>query len=112
MYPRQVTEPVVLAGVPLEPGDRLGLVVASGNRDERVFTAPDEFDVRRPETGHIAFGGGPHFCLGTWVARLAVGQIAVPLLFSRLRGLRLGEPARFSGWVFRGPLNLPVVWDA
>jgi cytochrome P450 len=112
MYPRQVTEPVVLAGVPLEPGDRIGVVVASGNRDERVFTSPDEFDIHRPETGHIAFGGGPHFCLGTWAARLSVGQIAVPLLFSCLRGLRLAEPARFSGWVFRGPLDLPVVWDA
>lgn len=112
MYPRQVTEPVVLAGVPLEPGDRLGVVVASGNRDERVFSAPDEFDIRRPETGHIAFGGGPHFCLGTWAARLSVGQIAVPLLFSRLSGLRLADPVRFRGWVFRGPLELPVVWDA
>jgi cytochrome P450 len=114
MYPRQVTEPVVLGGVPLEPGDRIGVVVASGNRDQRVYSASDEFDIHRPETGHIAFGGGPHFCLGTWAARLSVGQIAVPLLFSRLRGLRLApaDPARFRGWVFRGPLELPVVWDA
>lgn len=61
---------------------------------------------------HLGFGAGPHFCAGTWVARQMVGAIAVPQLFARLKDLRLDEDkqAKFGGWVFRGPLNLPVQW--
>jgi hypothetical protein len=113
MYPRQVAVPTELGGVALSPGDRLGLVIASANRDERVFPDGDKFDIHRSATSHVAFGGGPHFCLGTWVARAAVGQVAVPTLFRRLPGLRQSDetPVRFGGWVFRGPLNLPAVWN-
>lgn len=112
MYPRRVATRTELAGRVLEPGDKLGVVIASGNRDERVFGHPDAFDIHRTETGHVAFGGGPHFCLGTWVSRAAVGQIGLPALFDTLPGLRLTEEkVPFGGWVFRGPLRLDAAWD-
>jgi len=112
MYPRQVAERVELGGVVLEPGARLGICLGSGNRDETVFDRPDEFDITRTGKPHIAFGGGPHFCMGTWVARAQVAQVALPTLFGRLPGLRLSDtdPVRLGGWVFRGLLTLPVEW--
>ena len=78
------------------------------------FAEPDRFDVTRPKQSHLAFGAGPHFCAGTWVSRLTVGKIVVPMLFDRLRNLRLREetPPVVRGWVFRGPVTLPVRWDA
>lgn len=110
MYPRQVASETELAGVQLRPGDRLGVVIASANRDEKVFDDPDAFRLGR--TGaHVGFGGGPHFCLGTWVARAAIGQVALPTLFRRLQGLRLAGEVPYEGWVFRGPMALPAAWD-
>lgn len=112
MYPRQVAERVELGGVVLEPGARLGVCLGSANRDETVFDRPDDFDIARTGKPHIAFGGGPHFCLGTWVARAQVAQVALPTLFRRLTDLRLSETesVRLGGWVFRGLLTLPAVW--
>jgi cytochrome P450 len=101
MYPRRVTRDVVFSGVQLRAGD--------GSR----FEDPDRFDVFREKKSHLAFGAGPHFCAGTWVARHMVGRLVVPRLFERLKNLRLRDPAglRMQGWVFRGPTTLPVAWD-
>ncbi|EKX63691.1 cytochrome P450 [Streptomyces ipomoeae] len=113
MYPRQTTEDIELSGTRVPAGSRVALVIGSGNRDEDVFPGADRFDIDREQRGHLAFGGGPHFCMGTWVARHEVGEIAWPTLFRRLPGLELApqEPVRAGGWVFRGLLNLPVRWQ-
>lgn len=57
-------------GVTIPAGDQVLLMYGSANRDEEVFDRPDEFDVTRPSGDHIAFGLGPHFCLGASLARL------------------------------------------
>lgn len=113
MYPRQLVSDFEVAGVQLRAGDRVGLVVASANRDGAVYDRPDEFDIHRSVAHHVAFGGGPHFCAGAWVSRAAVGQAGLPTLFAQLTNLRLDDaaPVRWGGWVFRGPLTMPVVWD-
>jgi cytochrome P450 len=113
MYPRMTTQYTELGGVTLPAGSRIGVMVGSANRDETVFADPDRFDVAREKGTHVAFGHGPHFCLGSWVARAQVGEVALPTLFRRLPNLRLDErePVRMGGWVFRGVLNLPVRWD-
>ena len=113
MYPRQVVSDFEVAGVQLRAGERVGLVVASANRDGAVYDHPDEFDIHRSVAHHVAFGGGPHFCAGAWVSRAAVGQAGLPTLFAQLTNLRLDDTAsvRWGGWVFRGPLTMPVVWD-
>jgi cytochrome P450 len=114
MYPRQLTQEYEIAGVTLPAGSRVALVIAAGNRDESVFERADEFDLDRPHRPHLAFGGGPHFCMGAWVARHEVSAIAWPLVFSRLKGLRLVEGAddHMDGWVFRGLTSLHVTWQA
>ncbi|WP_330292635.1 cytochrome P450 [Streptomyces sp. NBC_00576] len=113
MYPRQLTQDHEIAGVPLPAGSRVALVIASGNRDESVFERADEFDVDRPHHPHLAFGGGPHFCMGAWVARHEVSALAWPLVFGRLKGLRpTDSPAdHLEGWVFRGLTSLNVTWQ-
>lgn len=114
MYPRRVTRDVDLSGTMLPAGLQIGLCVGAANRDGNRFATPDRFDVMRPKQSHLAFGAGPHFCAGTWVSRLTVGKIVVPMLFERLRNLRLRAeaPPVVRGWVFRGPVSLPVRWDA
>ncbi|MGM1029360.1 MAG: cytochrome P450 [Actinomycetota bacterium] len=114
LYSRQVTRDTELAGVRLPAGAKLGICIISANRDERVWEQPDAFDVRREVKPHLAFGKGVHVCLGAWVARAEVADVALPMLFERLRGLDLvpDDPAEIAGWVFRGMTKLPVRWDA
>jgi len=114
MYPRRVARRVEMSGAILEEGDTLGLSVASACHDEGHFEGGERYDINRPRAPHLAFGSGPHFCLGTWIARMQVAGVALPVLFRELPNLRLDpdEPARVEGWVFRGPTALRVRWDA
>ncbi|MGJ8546024.1 MAG: cytochrome P450 [Sulfitobacter sp.] len=113
MYPRRVAKRVEIGGTVLHEDDAIGLSVASACRDEDYFEQGDMYNVHRPRASHLAFGAGPHFCLGTWLARKQVGEIGVPRLLARLPGLRLDpeHAVKMGGWVFRGALNMPVVWD-
>ena len=111
---REVKQPVTVAGVELEPGAPVSLVIASANRDERRFAEPDRYDLYRDKQQHAAFGFGRHFCSGHWFSRRQM-EIAIGGLFERLagRGLRLDpdRPAELRGWEFRAPRHLHVRWD-
>ena len=113
MSPLRVAQSHDYGGVRFDPEDRVFLMFGSANRDEAHFAEPDRFDVTRDTAKSIAFGAGPHFCAGAWVARAMVATVAMPELFGRLKGLRLADPAAVSvgGWAFRGVLSLPVAWD-
>ncbi|MDA7965920.1 cytochrome P450 [Ruegeria sp.] len=111
MSPRRVARRYDLHGVTLEPDDRVFFMFGSGNRDEAVFDRPEQFDLTQNAAASAAFGAGPHFCAGAWAARCLIADVAVPMIFERLRGLRLQDEARFGGWAFRGPLAMPVSWD-
>lgn len=114
MYPRRVARRVNIGGAVLDTDDAIGLSVASACHDEDHFDGGARFDIFRDRRPHLAFGAGPHFCLGTWIARMQVGQIALPALFRRLSNLRLDPDhvPSVEGWVFRGPTSLRVIWDA
>lgn len=115
MYPRETTRPVILGGIALPAGALLGVVVGSANRDKKHFSGdPDDFYISRPKQAHLAFGSGVHLCAGHWAARISIGQIAVPALYDRFRGLRVDErrSEAWDGWVFRGLTSLPVTWNA
>jgi len=114
MYSRQTTRDTVLAGVQLPAGAKLGICILSANRDEKVWSSPEVFDIRRePEGAHLAFGKGVHVCLGAWVARAEVAAVALPRLFSALPDLHLDpdRPPQVGGWVFRGMTRFPVLWS-
>ncbi|WP_434620241.1 cytochrome P450 [Arthrobacter sp. A5] len=114
MYPRETTKATVLEGIQLPRGARLGVVIGAANRDPRVFADPESFNINREKKPHLAFGGGNHFCAGTWVARASVAGVALPGVFRELPALRLdpGRAAVDAGWVFRGMTDLPVTWAA
>jgi cytochrome P450 family 142 subfamily A polypeptide 1 len=76
---RTATADTEVAGIPVAAGDRFLLAYPSANRDERVFTDPDTFDIRRHPNPQIAFGFGTHFCLGASLARFEL-----TLLFTEL----------------------------
>ena len=110
MYPRVVHEETELGGVRLRPGTRIGVLIASANRDERHWEDPDRFDLRRATVRHLAFSRGPHVCPGAYVARQQITHAALPALLA-LPGIRLASSdVRYEGWVFRGPSRLDVTW--
>ncbi|GAA4936732.1 hypothetical protein EV188_11488 [Actinomycetospora succinea] len=112
MYPRRTTRDCVLAGIALPAEASLGVVVGAANRDPAVFDRPDEFDIARTKRAHLGFGSGVHVCAGHWAARIAIGEVALPMLYDALPGLRT-DPRRettWFGWVFRGMTALPVTW--
>ncbi|GAA0573396.1 cytochrome P450 [Paractinoplanes ferrugineus] len=111
---RTVTRPTELAGRPLRPGDRLMVHFGSANRDDRALANPDTFDIG-PRAGRnmLAFGHGIHSCLGAGLARLQL-RVAIPLLFDRLPGLRLGPPdgrRRERLVIARGYDELRLCWE-
>ena len=101
---RVAVEPVEIAGRTICPGD--GIVVSSfaANRDPTVFADPDTFDVGRARRRHVAFGYGPHRCLGEHLARLEI-EIALSALFCRFPDLALADgyprPSIDTSAVFR-----------
>jgi cytochrome P450 len=102
-----------LGGVAFPPGSNLGVLVSSANRDEVVWgPTAEDFDMFRPHRAHAAFGFGPHFCVGHYLAR-AQARIGIRMLFERLRGLRLipERPPVVRGWEYRSPVHLHVRWD-
>lgn len=90
-FGRHVTHDTTLADVPLRAGDRVLMFFASANRDEGVFADPDRIDLRRAANPHVAFGAGPHVCLGAALARL---QLCAVIDALRELDLELAEPPR------------------
>jgi cytochrome P450 len=102
---RTVTCETSLGGQQLRAGDRLLLLFGSANRDETVFEDADEFHLDRRDGRHVAFGIGPHRCVGSHLARLEI-RIAVEELLRRVPDFQLAGPD--PGWYAAGPLE--VVW--
>jgi len=90
------------------------VLYASANRDPEVWDHPEEFRLDRPLDQlrrHLAFGVGPHFCLGASLARMEA-RVGLQALVERLPGLRLaGEPARVPVFFLWGVKSLPIAWD-
>jgi cytochrome P450 PksS len=110
---RYAREDLTIAGVTIPRGHQVLGVIASANRDETQFDAPDKLDITRENNRHLAFGQGIHYCVGAPLARLE-GQIAINTLLRRLPDLRLNAPERALRWrpspFLRGLEALPVAF--
>ena len=108
---RLVTEDTEIRGHLIPQGDTVMTIQASANRDEDVIADGEVFNVYRDKVQHQSFGNGPHFCQGTHVARRAVGQVMLPILFDRFPNMTLPDPDAviWRGFGFRGPINMPVL---
>ena len=109
---RQTTRDTELAGVKLERGALIAAVLASANHDERNWTDPERYDIRRREGSHLAFATGPHLCVGARLGRYQA-RTAWRVLFDRLPNVALDpeRPIEISGWEFRSPHHLWVRWQ-
>ena len=109
---RCLTEDLEWRGHELKKGQWMHVGLAAANRDPAQFPDPDRFDITRTEGRHVAFGHGPHFCLGAALARMEA-QVVFGALAARFPRLRLDEPPAFppAGLAFRGPTSLRVRWD-
>ncbi|MFI2352433.1 cytochrome P450 [Streptomyces sp. NPDC019443] len=106
---RRARHDLDLAGRTIAAGQVVLLVCGAANRDPAVFPDPHVLDFQRPGGRHVAFGYGPHFCLGAALARLE-GAIVLKALLTRLPGLQLdGTPLQWQRSVnFRGLTHLNV----
>jgi hypothetical protein len=113
IFLRQATRDTTLAGQDLPAGAEVAVWLAAANRDETAFDHPDEFDITRTRRiGHVAFGHGPHFCIGVALARLE-SEISLRILTERFPNLHLvpGQPAiSRPSLAHRGPIAVPVTW--
>jgi cytochrome P450 len=113
MFSRYVAKNVELGGITIPKGGVVHLSNGAGNHDPSRWENPDEFDIYRPQRPHLAFGSGPHLCIGQHVARAEL-HVAVDALLTRLPNLRLDpekEPPRMIGMYHRGVTEINAVWD-
>lgn len=112
--PRRATRRVELRGETIEPGQIVVSWLGSCNRDEDVFAEPERFDITRADNHHMAFGFGPHYCLGANLARLEA-QVALGALLRHTRSFARstsGPLPLHPSVVFRGVTSLPLRLEA
>ncbi len=102
-----------VAGCPIAAGSPVGVITASANHDESRWEDAGEWKLGRPVQHHLAFGTGPHQCLGMHLARLEL-RVGLNRILDRLPDLRfdpdLVAGAVIEGYAFRGPSALPVLF--
>jgi cytochrome P450 len=111
---RRAVRDTELAGVKIDAGADIALMIGAANRDERKYTDADRYDMFRTQRQHVGFGFGVHVCLGMHLARME-SRVAINALFDRLGRFELdrnAEPPHIEGLAFRSPLSLPVVFQA
>jgi cytochrome P450 len=111
---RYAIAPMDIGGVTIPAGAQVIISLAAANRDATQYAAPDELDIDRSESRHLAFGHGIHHCLGAPLARME-GQLALGSLLRRFPELRLAVAVDELHWghgdglVLRGLTELPVI---
>jgi len=110
LFTRYALEDVDYNGLSLRKGETVGLLLGAANRDPARFAEPDAFDPSRSPNPHVSFGAGIHFCVGAPLARLEL-NVALPILFERLPGLRLAQKPRYrDAYHFHGLESLQIAW--
>jgi cytochrome P450 len=111
--PRYLTEDIEIDGTTLARGTTVVCSTAAANRDEHTFDHADDMDLHRSPNVHLAFGAGPHSCIGQSLARTELRTV-LEVLLRRLPTLRLAVPAaelsRRDGLIVGGLDGLLVQW--
>jgi cytochrome P450 len=110
--PRRVAKDTVFQGVEMKAGEKVDLFLPAADLDPRHFQQPDRYDLGREDV-HIAFGAGPHRCLGSHLARIEL-QILYEELLTGLPPFRIDpqNAPTFHGGRVIGPETLHLVWGA
>ncbi|WP_037363871.1 cytochrome P450 [Amycolatopsis orientalis] len=113
MFARYAREDIRIGGVVVRAGDPVLPALHAANRDPEVFANPDVIDLTRSPNPHVAFGHGPHHCIGAQLARLEL-QEALKAILERFPELRLADGREGVKWeygvIVRGPSLLRVAW--
>lgn len=106
---RTATRDADIGGVPVKAGDKIAMWYPSGNRDSAVIPDADRFDLDRKSVDLLTFGkGGPHFCMGSFLARLEL-RVTLQELVARIDTISLaGRPERLRSTFVNGVKRLPV----
>ena len=109
--PRRVAKDIVFEGVAMRKEERAVLCLPAADLDPAVFDRPEQFDLGRDKP-HIAFGAGPHRCLGSHLARIEL-QVLYEEMLARLPAFRIDpeKPVRYHGGHVWGPDELHLVWS-
>jgi cholest-4-en-3-one 26-monooxygenase len=108
VFVRTATRDTELRGVPIRENQRVTLWYGAANRDEEIFPDGDRFDVGRTPNDHLGFGIGPHFCLGSNLARMEI-HIMFEELLRRLPDIELaGSVERLRSYFISGIKTMPV----
>ncbi|MEV6250356.1 cytochrome P450 [Streptomyces sp. NPDC051742] len=111
--PRIATEDVRVGEALVREGEYVYVSYVAANWDERVYPQAGDIDFDRQGPRHLAFGNGPHFCVGPLLARMEA-EVLLSTLTARLPTLRLSVPHDRVPWqtdiLIRGPRTLPVTW--
>jgi cytochrome P450 len=114
MVSRVATADTEVGGCPIASGSPVGVLTGSANRDEQRWDDSSEWKLGRPVQHHLAFGTGPHQCLGMHLARLEL-RVGLNEILDRLPNLALDpagiDNAIVEGYAFRGPRSLSVTFD-
>ena len=106
-FRRTATRDTELGGQHIRRGDWVVLFYASGNADPEVFDDPGRFDIARSPNPHVGFGGGgPHYCMGTMLARTQLRAIFRELL-TRVPHIEAGEPVYLAGNFMQAVKSMP-----
>lgn len=108
---RCATRDTTLGGVKIAAGDQLILMLCGANRDVEEFDTPTELDIQRHPNRHLSFGGGPHRCIGSHLARIEL-KLALEEIHRRLPDYRLvdGDPPILHASQVRGCVRLPIAF--
>ncbi|HKE73152.1 MAG TPA: cytochrome P450 [Acidimicrobiales bacterium] len=109
-FRRTATRDTLLGDQRVRAGDKVVIWFGAANRDPEVFADPHGLDLRRDPNPHVAFGVGPHFCLGAHLARLETAVLLRALL-DRAPGMEIGAPTRVASNFINGIAHLPVRLD-
>lgn len=107
-FSRFVKEKVVIDNHVFEEGSSIGLLLAAGNRDPKIFKKPNDFLPNRSQINNLSLGIGEHFCLGSHLAKLEL-QISLKEIYHRFPNLNLKKkPCYLNSYHFRGLRELKV----
>ncbi len=109
---RRVSKDTEFAGLQMKQDERVMIYLPAADLDPREYENPEQFDISRENNVHIAFGAGPHRCLGSHLARVEL-QVIYEQMLARLPEFRIDDrqPVKFHAGSIIAIDSLPIRWD-